>query len=125
MFDRTMLRLKEGCLNEVVLINLRNELPAIRALWSLLNKLFHIKSQPITHLALSGLSLETININCKWPVKLILAADSQFRGRSIITQAIWNIPLYFNVYFILYMSYLIFKSIAGHKIILPHIKHFN
>ncbi len=44
-------------------------------------------------------------------------------GRGIITLMIWNIPLYFNVYFILYMSYLIMKSIALHKIELPYITH--
>lgn len=33
---------------------------------------------------------------------------------------LWYIPLYFSVYFILYITYLIWKSIARHKIQLSH-----
>lgn len=44
-------------------------------------------------------------------------------GRRLFTLMTWNIPLYFNIYFIVYMSYLVIKSIARHKIKLPFISN--
>lgn len=123
MFNRATVELKEDCSNNLGFVSLRNELPALLTFSNLLTQLFQIECKQITQLASNALFLETLTNNWKRSMRLISAADGQFRGRSVITQAIWNIPLYFNVYFILYMSYLILKSIAGHRIKLPHIKH--
>lgn len=104
-------------------MNLRNELSVLLTFLNVLIQLFYIEWQQKTEVASSGLSLETLENERKRLMRLIAADNGEFRGRSIITQAIWNIPLYFNVYFILYMSYLILKSVAGHRIKLPRIDH--
>lgn len=41
-----------------------------------------------------------------------------FLGRKL-----WYIPLYFSIYFVLYVGYLVMKAIARHKIKFPHLLH--
>lgn len=62
-----------------------------------------------------------------WAVTLFSSGGVQRsnNARSVITLMIWNIPLYANVFFILYMSYLIVKSLSRHKVKLPHIERSN
>ncbi|KAL1464529.1 hypothetical protein WDU94_004163 [Cyamophila willieti] len=41
-----------------------------------------------------------------------------FLGRKL-----WYIPLYFSIYFVLYVGYLVLKAIARHKLKFPHLLH--
>ncbi|KAI5711637.1 hypothetical protein M8J75_001964 [Diaphorina citri] len=41
-----------------------------------------------------------------------------FLGRKL-----WYIPLYFSIYFVIYVGYLVLKAIARHKLKFPHLLH--
>lgn len=48
------------------------------------------------------------------------STESQY-AYYYIGRHLWYIPLYFSIYFIAYVGLLVLKSIARHKVLLPHL----